>query len=255
MLYLNGVPVAVTIFPDKTSQVWKLPEDQLRPNKDPTVIRWQFEHEGEAMHLLQLKHLLASYGHECKLELPYLPYGRQDKPYRNDATFALGPFAEFLNMLKFKSVEILDPHSSRATHLINNSIAQYPIEAVCMAVASTDADVLCYPDDGAVKKYHNLYQFPYIFGEKVRDQSTGRITNYTLNGQAEGKRVLIVDDLCDGGATFVLLGTALLDAGALSISLFVSHGLFTKGLAPLRQAGINRIFTAQGEVLGEPDYD
>ena len=57
-----------------------------------------------------------------------------------------------------------------------------------------------------------------------------------------------MDDICDGGATFTLLGYALQAMGVTEIHLYVSHGLFTKGTQVLREAGIKRIFTKVGEI-------
>ena len=53
MITLNGDPINVTMFPDKTSQVWKLNDLALRSG-DASVVRWDFEHEGEVMQLAQL---------------------------------------------------------------------------------------------------------------------------------------------------------------------------------------------------------
>jgi ribose-phosphate pyrophosphokinase len=106
---------------------------------------------------------------------------------------------------------------------------------------------LCYPDKGALIKYKDMYNFPYIYGNKTRDQETGHILDYQLVGDCDGQRVLIVDDICDGGMTFQLLARDLLAAGAKEVNLFVSHGIFSKGLKPLREAGIKNIYTKEGE--------
>jgi ribose-phosphate pyrophosphokinase len=117
----------------------------------------------------------------------------------------------------------------------------------------TNSDAVCYPDKGALEKHKLLYlDFPYMYGEKVRDQQSGRIISYAVkqsnNYEAQiGDRILIVDDICDGGATFVLLAHKLLELGIKEVNLFVTHGIFSKGLRPLYDAGIKRIFTQDGE--------
>jgi ribose-phosphate pyrophosphokinase len=59
----------------------------------------------------------------------------------------------------------------------------------------------------------------------------------------------MVDDICDGGMTFIKIAEALTTQYNIKeLSLYVSHGLFTKGTEVLRQAGIQRIFTLYGEV-------
>lgn len=249
MILLNGNSVNTTIFPDNTSQVWKLPE-QILNETNYAHITWEFSHEGEFMQLAQLKHLLVQYNFKATLRLPYLPYGRQDKEVSNEATFALRTFAKLLNGLHFDEVIIHDPHSVIALKLIHNSSAAYPMGQVYRVIEENNIDVLCYPDKGAVSKYSKIYEYhDHIYGEKVRDQLTGNITSYELFGDPSGQNVLILDDICDGGATFKLLAKDLLAKGAKSVLLFVSHGIFSKGVRTLLDSGISRVFTSEGEVF------
>jgi len=250
MLYLNGQPLTVTIFPDKTSQVWKLPESiftDCQKNRRPVIITWRFDSEGELIHLAQLKMLLQSRGIRASLDLPYLPYGRQDKEISNTSTFALRAFAHSINALSFEDVTICDPHSETALELIRFSHDYYPKDQLEEVILDTKTTLVCYPDKGALNKYSKLYNYPYIHGEKVRDQLTGNITSYKVVGDPAGKNVLIVDDICDGGMTFKLLAKDLLAAGAKGVVLFATHGIFSKGLKTLFDSGIQRVFTQDGE--------
>ena len=56
MIKLNGHIITPTIFPDKTSQVWKLEQDWFFPTNN--VITWEFENEAEFMQLAQLNDLV-----------------------------------------------------------------------------------------------------------------------------------------------------------------------------------------------------
>lgn len=249
MIYINGNPLNITLFPDNTSQVWKLPDHLLDTEISNWVsIRWDFSHEGEFMQLAQLQQLLQRYDIRSSLKLTYLPYGRQDKEYSNTSTFALKTFSHLLNSLEFEEVIIVDPHSQMALDLITNSRAVYPSQKEMDNLMDiTKSDLMCYPDKGAAKKYDKIYESAYICGAKVRDQTTGDILNYSLKGSSKDKRILIVDDICDGGATFVKLSKLLYLNGAKEVNLFVTHGIFSKGLRPLLDAGIKRIFTQNGE--------
>lgn len=252
MLYLNGQPLSVTIFPDKTSQVWKLNKNQFETRHRNHTIQWEFSSEGEFLQLAQLVFLLRkNESRKINLEIKYLPYGRQDKEVSNDATFALRPFAALLNYLKFDLVTIHDPHSNEALHLIYNSLAIYPKDVLREVILNTTTTLACYPDKGAVYKYKDIYKQEigdaFIYGEKVRDQLTGNITHYEVIGDCKGKSVLIVDDICDGGMTFKILARDLLAKGATEVNLFVTHGIFSRGLKTLKDSGINRIFTHEGE--------
>lgn len=253
MILVNGSPVNTTVFPDNTSQVWQVKQIEL-PDTNWVYITWEYVHEGEFMQLAQLKMLLEARGFRSALKIKYLPYARQDKEVSNTATFALRSFAQLLNTLNFEEIIIMDPHSLVAIDLIKNSRAIYPVEQVMKIANMMEADLFCYPDHGAVVKYtgggdvqKEIYDYPCTYGEKVRDQLTGNILSYRLTGDVKDKKVLIVDDICDGGMTFKLLAKDLLAAGATEVNLFVTHGIFSKGLRTLHESGINKVFTQDGE--------
>lgn len=253
--WADGTPIPVTRFPDNTTQVWKLDLDRLGGDGGRQTIVWDYAYEGELIELAQIKDLLDAFGVErVYLQIAYLPFARQDKPVTNESTFALRSFAKLLNALNFEEIFIVDPHSEVALELIDRSTAVYPHGPVQRVYAASASDVVCYPDAGAIGKYNNLYKFPnVVWGSKTRDQSTGRILFYALHGEVKGKRVLIVDDICDGGATFTLLADSLYKAGAQVVNLFVTHGIFSKGLRPLHQANIVHIYTARGEAVNGVD--
>lgn len=253
MISLNGHVIVPTIFPDNTSQVWKI-EDSALADKDLFRIDWDFASEAEIMHLLQLKDLLEiKYpGRRCELWMSYLPYGRQDKEVKNDQTFALFTFSWLLDILQFDKIYCFDPHSDVCEKNVDNFTPLWPIQAVTLAIIETKADLLCYPDQGATKKYGSMFSKSYLHAAKARDPVTGEITGmelyYSHIQNPEGKTILIVDDICDGGATFIKLAYILFEHGAKEVNLYVSHGIFSKGLQVLKDAGINKIYTKYGEV-------
>lgn len=247
MISINDFPLNVTIFPDRTSQVWKI-DLELDKLHSPAEIKWDFQNEGEFMHLAQLKDLLDRYGKEADLYFDCLPYARQDKQIDNELTFALYTFATLINNLKFRKVIVTDPHSS-LDGIIDRVIISYPHSQVKLAFRHTESDVVCYPDHGALEKYSQMYGLEYYYATKERNQLTGEITNIDFNGDCREKKILIVDDICDGGATFKGLAKELYKNGAKEVHLFVSHGLFSKGIEFLREEGIKRIFTKNGEIL------
>lgn len=254
MIKVNGEKLSFFTFPDRTSQVWRLNDKIL--SADVVNVEWDFTGENEFMHLAQLKTLLDVHNRVANLDIKYLPYGRQDKEVSNTKTFALRTFANLINGLNFNTVTILDPHSTIALDLIKNSKAVYPKDTLNTILSDTKSDMVCYPDKGAVSKYLELYSVPaHSYGEKVRNQDTGHIESYQLVGDPKGRTVLIVDDICDGGATFVLLAKALFDAGAKEVNLFVTHGIFSKGLVGMKLAGINRIFTHKAEYFKRNDNE
>ncbi len=104
-------------------------------------------------------------------------------------------------------------------------------------------DTICYPDKGATDKYYS--SFPYhasVVCTKNRDPLTGYISEITCKGSIKNRKILIIDDICDGGMTFILIAKKLLKEGALTVSLYVSHGIFSKGKKVLHNSGILNIY-------------
>ncbi|PDO89310.1 ribose-phosphate diphosphokinase [Kosakonia pseudosacchari] len=187
------------------------------------------------------------------LELAWLPWARQDRHMVPGDSFALKVFANLLNTLNFNKVFVLDPHSDAAAAAINNCvvIAQESClmqsETLRRAIGNREL-MLVAPDAGALKKIHNVAKASgaqeYAILTKERDVATGNLTSFALvAGDVAGKDLLIVDDLCDAGGTFIGSAQVLRDAGARSVSLYVTHGVFSKGVENLLNNGIDAIYT------------
>lgn len=254
MISIDGVKIPATIFPDHTSQVWDLPEDLLQNlyKEGICTVVWNFEKEEEFLHLAQLKTLLDTYCKIVKLSMPYLPYARQDKRVENKSTFALHAFATILNSLNFDTVEVIDAHNGLRASAIKNLIDISPRDGIFTAAHATCSNLLLFPDAGAKVRYEHLAKelgLHFTHATKIRNQMTGTITGLTVEGFLQGRTILIVDDLCDGGMTFKLVAEHARKEGAKEVNLYVTHGLFTKGLTTLKDSGINRIFTYKGEVM------
>lgn len=221
MITLNGTTIQPTMFPDGTSQVWQINKCLTAPG---SRVEWRFEHEFELFHLHQLAMLLDC---ECTLDMPYLPYARQDKPINNEQSFALHAFAEIINLQGWAKVMTFDAHNPvESANLIKDFENRLP------KPSTEKYDVVVFPDRGAQLRYANCTELPTVVGDKVRDQESGWITDYDFDEDSvDGKRVLVWDDLCDGGATFNVLGKSL--GKAKTVDLYVSHGIFSKGVGEL----------------------
>jgi len=243
MIRIRNFKVQPTIFPDETSQVWKIPEECFLDS----TIKWDFENEGELIQVAQLAALCHSKGHRVGLEIPFLPYGRQDKEISNSTTFALSPFADLINAMNFSIVSTLDAHSDVSSK-IKNLLNLVPMDEIGFAMQVCCPNLLGFPDRGAEKRYSFL-QHAAIIGQKKRNADTGFISYFGMHGdEPKNNTILIVDDICDGGVTFCLFAEMLLKAGAKEVHLYTTHGIYSKGLTPLRKSGIKRIFNRKGEV-------
>lgn len=256
MILLGKHKVEATHFPDGTTQVWKLPQTILDEvyKENMADITWVYENDAEYIQVAQLKLLLDTYVDYVNLHMPFLPYGRQDKRIDNNFTFGLHAFARLINVLNFTRVTTIDSHNATRSCMINRLEDQSPAKYIQFAIDETKTDFLLFPDQGAQKRY-GVYDFGinHTFAEKVRNQETGAITDIVIQNAIKfrNKRVLIVDDIADGGATFIGITKKALSKGTKEIYLYVTHGIFSRGLKPLIDAGISRIFTRNGEVKVE----
>ena len=108
--------------------------------------------------------------------------------------------------------------------------------------------MLVAPDAGALKKIDAVARATgvseYAILSKKRDVASGNLTGFALvAGDVRGRVLLIVDDLCDAGGTFIGSAQVLRDAGAHSVSLYVTHGIFSKGVEHLLSNGVDAIYT------------
>lgn len=229
-----------TIFPDKTSQVWKIGNVITRSN---LYIYWEFEKEEELIWLCQLASLLFSY--RRILIVPYWPYARQDKQVSDVLCFSSSVFQRTINeFFRDWEIHILDAHSEDSYRLITNSkvINHVPIDAI--KPHFHEYDLLLFPDEGAFKRYKEVDAMRSTHCIKTRNQLTGNIESISLPDiDFNNKKVFIVDDICDGGATFINIAEQLVKKGAKYIGLYVTHGLFTRRRECLFEAGINIIHT------------
>lgn len=243
MIKVGDYVVTPTIFPDGTSQVWKLPDFILESNLHDTIT-WEFDSEAEIIHVIQLAVLLKHYHNSLPiLVVPFLPYARQDKDISNITTFARDIFIDLIRPY-FIRIETLDIHS-KAYSIVNRK------PDISKVLLEVKPDVIVYPDAGAGKRGYDSYYYTTIDLDKNRDQNTGEILGLAFKSDErliKDKTILIQDDICDGGRTFIEAAKLLKGMGAKSVCLYTTHGIYSKGVKVILDGGIDRIFNYKGEV-------
>ncbi len=203
--------------------------------------------------------VLRNHGYsEIHLDIRYLLGARMDRSISSLEPHTLQTVARTINSMGFNQVRILDAHSEVATRLIRNSTNLLPVkivEGIYTTLGQSDV-VVVTPDKGAQPRVSELFrnwEYRYCRMEKVRDQDTGRLKGFAFKDGMDNVKergCLIVDDICDGGGTFVGQAKLLKLAGAKKVFLYVTHGIFSKGL-PLE--GIDRVFTTDS-YWADKDY-
>lgn len=236
MIFVDKQKIEPTAFPDGTSSLRFQPgfgynlASIMFSSKPEHIIRWLYDNDAECMQLMYIVKHLKSAG-ECKivLEMPYIPNARMDRVKNSDEVFTLKWFADFINSMGFTYVRVLDPHSNVSSALFDRVEMMDVKRYIDYAIRCTKGDkqdlLLCYPDEGAAKRYSDLVGMEYVFCIKHRDWRTGKIENTELTSpeKVKGRDVLIVDDICSRGGTFTYTAKALKAAGAGNITLYVTH--------------------------------
>ena len=197
------------------------------------------------------------------LYIPYCIGARSDRKFMDGGiNYVKNVIAPIINSQGYRKVTILDPHSDVLEACINNfekksntDLVQFALEDLTINlwrkttedwshhfwlkhVWSKNQDiVLVSPDAGAFKKIFDVAKHfgidKVVTASKVRNLKTGEIlkteiSNLPISTTENEFRYVIVDDICDGGRTFIELAKAIKEQrpDAL-IYLIVTHGIFS----------------------------
>ena len=218
---------------------------------------WHYENDAEFFTVACIRDYYAT--HECILYLPYLPHARMDRVKNPEDVFTLKTFAHLINSLNFERVYVWDAHSNVGPALIDRC---YDVNALtwieeAIKEMSYPKDYLClfFPDEGAQKRYGGMFpDYKQAFGIKNRNWETGKIEGYMIVGEDNVKdnHILIIDDICSYGNTFVKAAEALHEAGANGIDLYVTHCEEAVVKGDVFKCGlINKVFTTGSLVRSE----
>lgn len=247
MIYFDRMPVIQGSFPDGTLHL--IFEPKLYDDNITYHIDWFYENDAELFTIISLKGWCDDNRPDAPVSLfmPYCPHARMDRVKEETDVFTLKYFCKTINSLNFSEVIIIDPHSNVAPALLDRVVAIYPIQAIKKAIRESNAEVLFFPDEGASKRYAGAFSTPSTFGVKQRNWATGKIESLVLMNpeMVSDKRVLIVDDICSYGGTFVRAAKALREAGAASVDLYVTHcefNIFKGGIYMEHPSPIDHIY-------------
>jgi ribose-phosphate pyrophosphokinase len=173
------------------------------------------------------------------LFIPYFPAARQDRVMIPGEPLSVKVYADIINAMQLNKVYVFDAHSEVTPALLNNStvIPNYTFIKAVLENIGNDVKLIS-PDGGALKKIYKVSEFlggvEVVECSKSRDVKTGKLSGFKVyEDDLQGMDCLIVDDICDGGGTFVGLAEELKKKNAGKLYLAVSHGIFNKGFEVL----------------------
>lgn len=181
-----------------------------------------------------------------ELYVPYFLGARSDRKFgEGETNYLKNVICPIINSQGFSKVITLDPHSDVLEACLNNFEKENNFKLVEYAISEIDKKeniILVSPDAGAYKKVFDVakeFQIENIItATKVRDIKTGNIlsTQLPIISRNVKYKYVIVDDICDGGRTFIELAKAIKSQReAVEIYLVVTHGIFSAGFVELNK--------------------
>lgn len=204
---------------------------------------------------------------KVNLYIPYFLGARSDRKFsEGGVNYLKEVVCPLINLQKFNKVTVFDPHSDVLEACLDNFKKEDNIHLVKFALTeiygmhqlNSEVDqseyiknkvCLVSPDAGALKKVFNVaeaigYKGEIVISAKHRDLATGKITHteVPLSKTSPDQDFIIIDDICDGGRTFIEIAKVIKsnvwrgdDYFTGKIYLIVSHGIFSAGFNELGQ--------------------
>lgn len=245
--------VARSIFPDGQPHV-KVP---IVEGDSFAAIACSIRNPAELFELTMILEILRHNAVEPYVRIYWLFGARMDRAIDNTQpeTFnavlnVLSAEASLYKQNIFALLDIHNPAKIYHAHHLNDILA----DAINLAIDNFYPDCDLYvPDAGAEKRYEQFFgEHNVLVGQKKRDSATGKLSGFELkSGERKSDFVLIIDDICDAGGTFLGQYPVLENLGYQHIALYTTHGLYTKGLDIL--AKFARVYSTNSFEFGQGD--
>lgn len=251
-MYINLDELEERIFTDGQ------PHIKLEAFDEDTVdINCRIRTPNELFKLMMVQEVLVRNGKQSRLHIKYLMGARMDRPIDDWQPATLELVSDMINFyFQGVPVSVFCPHSEAVRLLFHgykeNQQAErnFYYRTIEKFASNKEPFTLILPDAGAGKRWFNDFQphFSTIFKNigvdivecsKKRDMETQKLSSFLVPKDVK-PRCLILDDLCDGGRTFIGLAEQLRERGAETVALGVCHGIFSYGYD---LKGINKIYT------------
>ena len=164
-----------------------------------------------------------------ELVIPCMFQQQHDRRFEENQSFELKIVSDFINSCNFDKVSVFHPHSDSTqmglnnVHIIDNS------EFVSKVLDDIGSNPIMLSTDGGSYKWINKladklnYESEVYGASKSRDPQTHKLVQVIDRQDFQGKDILILDDLCVFGGTFLGLAKMLKERNVGKIYLAVSH--------------------------------
>lgn len=234
----GNVYYTIIRFPDGEPHIFL---DELDRKRDIKVI-CRITCPEDLFIVMQVGNILNRQGISFHLTISYLMSMRMDRVMSFNEAYSLEIVSNCINSINPSNVEIIEPHSYKTKSLIKKSV-----EISCIDMIYNEDCVICFPDKGANTRYSHLFpQKITLYGSKIRDVITGRLSEFKIENPEDYQSgaILVIDDLCDGGGTFVGIANEIRKfAPDAKLKIFVTHMVNKNGITALSKNYDEVLFT------------
>lgn len=159
----------------------------------------------------------------------YMPYARQDRICSPGEGHSLRVVSKMINAMDFCVVALIDPHSTVTEALVNGADVITQFDVFKNIKPSFREVYIVAPDQGATKKCEDFAKKVGAAGviTCMKHRVGSNIKVRVLDEIPSNANLLVLDDICDKGGTFIQLASELRKYKFNSLELAVTHGLFT----------------------------
>jgi ribose-phosphate pyrophosphokinase len=192
--------------------------------------------------------------------IPYFGYSRQDRKEMSRVPISSSVVANLLVKSGVDRILTVDIHSEQQEGFIykpwDNLFGSYSLIPEIQKRKLTNL-VIAAPDKGgmlqatAYAKLLGAKEIALVY--KQRDINLNNVSNtLAMIGEVEGKNVLIVDDMIDTAGTIVNAANHMKEAGAKSVRVAATHGLFSgEALSRINNSAIEEMIVTDTVKLRE----
>ncbi|MCB2046742.1 MAG: ribose-phosphate pyrophosphokinase [Novosphingobium sp.] len=168
--------------------------------------------------------------------VPYFGYARQDRKPGPRTPISAKLVANLITEAGADRVLSVDLHAGQIQGFFDiptdNLYAAPVMAADILARNSSDNVTVVSPDVGGVVRARALAKrldnAPLAIVDKRRDKP-GSSEVMNIIGDVAGRACIMIDDIVDSGGTLCNAAQALLDAGASSVTAYITHGVLSGG--------------------------
>ena len=167
--------------------------------------------------------------------IPYFGYARQDRRSKARTPISAKLVANMLVEAGIERILTMDLHAAQIQGFFDipvDNLYASPIFALDIEhqfKGQTEDIMFVSPDVGGVARARELAKrigAPLSIVDKRREKA-GEIAEMTVIGSVQGKKCIIVDDICDTAGTLCKAADLLIENGAREVHAYITHGVLS----------------------------